>query len=125
MPTRWPALTAFASVPPQVSSTSSRCAAMASRSTYSLIAQRFDRIELRCARGRGDAEHEAHENRGDGRDGRGDDGDRGAEREQPLQHLADADPEDDADDPAEQREGRGFDQELPQDGAARRTQRLA
>src|SRR2546430_252454 len=33
MPTRWPALTALASVPPQVNSTSSRWAAMASKST--------------------------------------------------------------------------------------------
>src|SRR6266481_8213399 len=114
IPTRWPAVAALASVPPHVSSTSSRCAAMARRSTVrpSFIPQRLYRIQLRCPRRGRNAEHEPDENRRRGGDRRRHDGNRRAEREQALQRLADANPQRDADDAAQQRQRGGFDQEL-------------
>src|SRR5213594_1720093 len=126
MPTRWPARTAFASVPPQVSSASSRWAAIARRSTcWLFISQRLHGIEPRRPCCRGDPEHEPDRDRHD----RGDRGaphrHRGTEVEQSLQDLPGADPHDDAEDAAHQGQGRRLHEELPQDVAARRAHRLA
>src|SRR5258708_32889078 len=84
IPTRWPALAALASVPPHVSSTSSRCAAIASSSTWSLIPQRFHRIELCLTRRARDAAYEPDPDRCGGGDRRRHDRNRRTEGEQPL-----------------------------------------
>src|SRR6266516_612256 len=126
MPTRWPACAAFASVPPHVSSTSSRCAAIASKSTrWSLIAEGLHRIQPRRPVGGHDADDPADENRHEGRD-------RGApqrhgrrEAQQRLEQLARGEAEHDADHAAYERERRGLDEELPQDFPPRRPHRFA
>src|SRR5467141_1311677 len=125
MPTRCPARTARASVPPQVSSTSSRCAAIASKSTCSLIPECLDWIELRRACRGCNAEDQADEDRCGGRNRCRHDGYRRAEREQPLQDFTHAYPQRDTDDAAQQRQGGCLDQELPQDRSARRAERFA
>src|SRR5256884_675422 len=126
MPTRWPACAAFASVPPPVSSTSSRCAAIANKSTRcSLIAEGLHRIESRRPVGGHDTEDHADEDGDEGRDGGAPQRDGRREAEQRLEDFARGETEYDADHAAHERERRGLDEELPQDFPAGRAHRFA
>src|SRR5258705_9933297 len=124
MPTRWPARTALASVPPHVSSTSSRCAAMASRSTRSsLITECLNGIEFSRAGGGGEAENQADEDRRDRSDRRRQKGHGRVEREQTLQEFSRTQAQQDADDAPQQRERGHFHEKLPHDPSPFRSQR--
>src|SRR5256886_7609558 len=126
MPTRWPACAAFASVPPHVSSTSSRCAAIANKSTgCSLIAEGLHRIESRRPVGGHDTEDHADEAGDAGRNSGAPQRDGRREAQQRLEDFARGETEYDADQAAHERERRGLDEELPQDFPAGRAHRFA
>src|SRR5437870_659623 len=147
MPTRWPARTALASVPPHVSSTSSRCAAIARRSTGwftnglralretageggrgpspSFVSQRFDRIQPRRPVGGHDADDHSDRDRDDSRHGGAPQRDGRREAQQRLEDFARGETEHDADHAAHERESGGLDEKLPQDFPAGRSHRFA